>query len=469
MSRHSERRGPSQNQGQSGLIPPSRASGPIGPHDLLPGVGKGGRLRLPRLKPPRLRWAEADAAGNERGGFRSSQASGQAVTAPRQPWPSKSLPPPSPKTTARPRVSAPRSPTPQRRRAAPIAPLASRSVPKLPAPPTGSEAVDPIALAKQSIADCQVKYQQIQDYTCTFYKRERIGGRLLPSAIMTMKARTNPHSVYFKFHQPNRGREAIYISGRNGGKILAHDVGIGKVLAGTMRLDPRGSMAMEDNRHPITEAGLGMLIDTVAKHWAIELTPEESQLSFNTNMQIDNRSCTMIESVHPRKNPGFLFHKVRLYIDHGLGLPIRFEAYDWPKHAGAAPELIEEYTYRNLRTNVGLREADFDPSWTRVVKARNQNEVDVLLDQLDPGEAESIVVAAAVHARLLLLDEKRCRRVASLQALEVTGLLGVLAEAKARGLITACQPILDDMLRLAGFWIGDDLRTHYLQGLNELD
>jgi hypothetical protein len=216
-----------------------------------------------------------------------------------------------------------------------------------------------IAMAKQAIAECQSRYQQVQDYVCVFYKRERIGGRLTTPHIMAMKARSNPQSLYFKFHQPNRGREAIYVAGRNGGRVLAHDVGIGKVLAGTMKLDPRGSMAMEDNRHPITEAGLGKLIETVARHWAVELTPEESQINFRS-MQIDRRPCTMIESIHPRRRKDFLFHMVRLYIDQELGLPIRFEAYDWPKRPNTPPELVEEYTYQNLRLNVGLRDVDFD-------------------------------------------------------------------------------------------------------------
>ena len=85
-------------------------------------------------------------------------------------------------------------------------------------------------------------------------------------------------SIYFKFQKPNRGREAIYVAGRHNGQVVAHDVGLGKLVAGTMHLDPKGSMAMEENRHPITEAGIGALIDTVAKHWAIELTPEESRV-----------------------------------------------------------------------------------------------------------------------------------------------------------------------------------------------
>jgi hypothetical protein len=38
----------------------------------------------------------------------------------------------------------------------------------------------------------------------------------------------------------------------------------------------------------------------------------------------------------------------------------------------------------------------------------------------------------------------------------VTGLLGVLAQAKERDLIRECKPILDEMVRVAGFWIGND-------------
>ena len=117
-----------------------------------------------------------------------------------------------------------------------------------------------------------------------------------------------------------------------------------------------------------------------------------------------------------------------------------------------------------LRNNIRL-----DPSWTRIVSGRDQDEVAALREHLDPGEAEAIVVASELDAQLLLIDEKRGRRIAIDRGLAVTGLLGVLAEAKARGLVAECQPVLDEMIRVAGFWIGDDLRTRYLRGLNELE
>src|SRR5262249_51407551 len=120
--------------------------------------------------------------------------------------------------------------------------------------------------------------------------------------------------------------------------------------------------AMEDNRHPVTEAGIGNLIDTVAKHWALELTPAESVVAVHDDTRIGDRRCTLIESGHPERAANFPFYKVKLYIDPEHGLPIRFEAYDWPRHPGAAPELVEEYSYVGLKLNVGLHDHDFDPA-----------------------------------------------------------------------------------------------------------
>jgi hypothetical protein len=230
------------------------------------------------------------------------------------------------------------------------------------ATPSGAAKPDdsPIARALRTIRDCQDHYQKVSDYTCTFYKREQVKGRMTPMFVMSMKARANPKSIYFKFHEPYRGREAIYVEGRNSGKILAHEVGFTKLLAGTLEIEPTSARAMEENRHPISDAGIGALIDTVARKWAAELRPDEAILVFDPDMSIGPRRCLMIESIHPRREAEFQFHKVRLFIDSELKLPIRFEGYDWPSEDGATPELLEEYSYIDLKLNVGLGDIDFD-------------------------------------------------------------------------------------------------------------
>jgi Protein of unknown function (DUF1571) len=225
---------------------------------------------------------------------------------------------------------------------------------------TSARTQTPHERAIQAIADSQARYDRVDDYTCTFYKRERIDGRMTPLHIMSMKVRTRPQSIYFKFQQPAHGREAIYIAGRHGSKVLAHDVGLNKILAGTLALEPTSSRAMEDCRHPITEAGIGPLLHTLAERWAVELDPKETKVSFRDDLLIGSRPCTMIESAHPIRRPEFLHHMVRVYIDQELGLPIRFEAFDWPRHRGSEPALIEEYSYIHLKLNVGLRDIDFD-------------------------------------------------------------------------------------------------------------
>ena len=67
-----------------------------------------------------------------------------------------------------------------------------------------------------------------------------------------------------------------------------------------------------------------------------------------------------------------------------------------------------------------------------------------LREDLDPGEAEAIVLAIERRADLLLVDERRARQIATAAGLTVTGLLGTVARAKLAGLIPLAQPVLDE-------------------------
>src|SRR5947207_10191579 len=61
---------------------------------------------------------------------------------------------------------------------------------------------------------------------------------------------------------------------------------------------------------------------------------------------------------------------------------------------------------------------------------KNKNEVNLLLNDLDPSEAEAIVLAREGNASLILIDEASGRNKAEELGVNVTGVLGVLLEAK---------------------------------------
>jgi predicted nucleic acid-binding protein len=71
---------------------------------------------------------------------------------------------------------------------------------------------------------------------------------------------------------------------------------------------------------------------------------------------------------------------------------------------------------------------------------------------LGRGEREAIALALETAADLVVLDDHQGRRVARTQGLAVTGTIGVLIEARARGLVPALRPELD-RLRAAGLWL----------------
>ncbi len=111
-----------------------------------------------------------------------------------------------------------------------------------------------------------------------------------------------------------------------------------------------------------------------------------------------------------------------------------------------------------------------DPSSIRsltVQEALDHATVSLLQSELDAGESAAIALALEIRADLILADERRGRRKAIQLGLEVVGLLGVLNEAKRRGLIAACKPILDALTGEAQFWISSDLRDRFLRQVDE--
>lgn len=85
---------------------------------------------------------------------------------------------------------------------------------------------------------------------------------------------------------------------------------------------------------------------------------------------------------------------------------------------------------------------------------------------LDAGEAAVIELALQRRISLVAIDEARGRRAASAAGLTVTGSLGLLGRAKARGLVTAVAPYVAAM-RTSGAYLDDALVRRFLDAMGE--
>jgi predicted nucleic acid-binding protein len=67
----------------------------------------------------------------------------------------------------------------------------------------------------------------------------------------------------------------------------------------------------------------------------------------------------------------------------------------------------------------------------------------LLIEELDPGEADAIAVALEVPGSIVMLDDLRARRLAAqVYGLDVLGTVGILVRARRASLIGPLRPIL---------------------------
>jgi hypothetical protein len=199
----------------------------------------------------------------------------------------------------------------------------------------------------------------VLDYEATLTKRELLSGQLQTSQ-MQLRIRHKPFSVYLKYVQPNAGREVLYHQAVNPNMILAHEGQGLAALAGTLNLAVNAPEVMKENHYPVNMAGMSNLLEEVIKQWELEAKYGEINVQYYPDAKIGQVETVAIEVTHPQPRKQFPYSMVRVYLDRNTHLPIRVELYTWPKAAGQVAPLYAEYTYTNIKTNVGLQEYDFD-------------------------------------------------------------------------------------------------------------
>ena len=183
----------------------------------------------------------------------------------------------------------------------------------------------------------------LRDYVCTFHKQERVDGELQPVDTIVLEQRREPRCVYMKWiGGPNLGREAIHCPPKYGAKLKVHErSGIASWM--TLTLDPTGRIAMDGERHPITEAGIFFFVDELARR----LTSDRSRLRF----ELSGSDCLTTTQAEPT---GHYAYRAEVCLESQHALPASVQVWD------ARGQLLERYGFSDYRTDVGLTDRDFD-------------------------------------------------------------------------------------------------------------
>ena len=131
------------------------------------------------------------------------------------------------------------------------------------------------------------------------------------------------------------------------------------------------------------------------------------------------------------------------------------------------PEAVWEEVVIDGEDNTEVIEIK-NADWLIVEKVNDGNIVNLLMQNLDKGEAEAIALAIEKNADIILLDETDARETADLYKIEKTGVLGILLLAKLKNEIPNLQQEIEKLKSRANFWLKDSLIQTVLKEAGEI-
>ena len=209
------------------------------------------------------------------------------------------------------------------------------------------------------------RLQSVTGYVADFRKKEVVGGAMTEPQMMRLKLRHEPFSVYMKWTEGNPGQELLYVHGQNDGEMVVRPGGLKGRILGAIKLNPSGTLAMNESRHPITEVGLLRLCEKVLDYRYNESSWTNGYTCTEELDEFDGRPCHRFTIVYddPSKRPDY--RKSVIWIDKQELFVSKVENYSWPGDASIpadrldADTLVESYSYSNIDFETQLAAADF--------------------------------------------------------------------------------------------------------------
>ncbi len=215
------------------------------------------------------------------------------------------------------------------------------------------------------------RIERYPDYSATFIKQERVDGSDLQDVqSIQLKLRHKPFGVYMKWLEGGDvGRELLFVEGQYDDLMRVRLGGI-KAKLPVLKLEPTGSLAMAESRHPVTEMGLALLAEQLLKYRKRDLTLKAGvRWEMLPEQKFMDRICDCWVVEYDNREVEPVYRKSISYIDKESSLPICVRNFGWteagaevPADAAALDEatMIEYYGYTDIQFETRLTDNDFN-------------------------------------------------------------------------------------------------------------
>ena len=203
----------------------------------------------------------------------------------------------------------------------------------------------------------------VTDFTCTFTRREVIGGRLQPIQQAQVKFLHEPFSVamHWTANAPG-GDRVVYVEGlypNADGEtqmVVQPTGGVARFFTGgsVLRL-PTADDVLANTLRPITMFGFHNTLVSILQVSERAAQQGLLQHTFDGSAMLNGRPCLVLTRVITEPWQPDIPNRTRIFIDRELLLPVRLEGFD---SDGA---FMWEYQFDDIRLNPGLTGEDFTP------------------------------------------------------------------------------------------------------------
>jgi hypothetical protein len=177
------------------------------------------------------------------------------------------------------------------------------------------------------IEEAEAAYDRVASYKAVVHKQQRVAGKLLPEETILLKFK-KPFSLYMKWIKaPYQGSELLYVAGWNENRIRAHRGGLLRFI--TRNLDPRDPELMAGNLRPVTDMGIGQLVQTVAVNVRTAINAGKLGFSERGEEPVYDRKTQILEVVFPNERAGgYDGHRLVINQDVESKILVRIRVYD---------------------------------------------------------------------------------------------------------------------------------------------